>query len=70
MSPIELPDDDRVMSFKQWYERVGLSKATAWRIVVRGEGPELIKLSTRRHGVTYAADRLWRAARTVSASTA
>jgi hypothetical protein len=58
------------MSFKQWYERAGISKATAWRLLSRGEGPELIKLSPKLRGVTYDADRRWRAARIISTASA
>jgi hypothetical protein len=58
------------MTLRQWWERNSLSKATAWRIIAAGEGPEIINLTRKRRGVTYGADRRWKAARTRTVSTA
>jgi hypothetical protein len=56
-------DDDAVMSFKAWCDRNDISTATGRRIIQRGEGPEVIRLSTNRIGVTYGADRAWKESR-------
>jgi hypothetical protein len=56
-------DDDEVMTLRQWWERNSLSRATAQRILARGEGPDITWLSAQRRGVTYGADRRWKAAR-------
>ena len=60
------PDDDVVMSFKAWCRRNDISPATARRIINRGDGPKITRLSPNRIGVTYANDRAWKAARTPS----
>lgn len=57
-------DDDAVMTIRQWRERNTLSRATAQRLFNRGEGPDRIWLSPNRFGVTYGADRRWKAKRT------
>jgi hypothetical protein len=54
-------DDDEVMTIGQWRERNTLSRATAQRMFARGEGPDRIWLSPNRYGITYGADRAWKA---------
>jgi predicted DNA-binding transcriptional regulator AlpA len=41
----------RVLSFAKWCEAAGFSTRTGRRIVERGEGPKITKLSDQRIGV-------------------
>lgn len=66
----QAPDDGVVMSFKDWCQRNDISAATGRRLIAHGDGPELIRLSAKRIGVTYGADRAWKAQRRVSAPAA
>jgi hypothetical protein len=59
-------DDDEVMTLKQWFVRNTLSRSTGQRLIARGEGPELTDLSPGRRGVTYGADRAWKAKRRIT----
>jgi hypothetical protein len=47
-SPTDL---DRVMTFAQWCERIGVSPATGRRILKSGRGPKVTLLSERRMGI-------------------
>jgi hypothetical protein len=62
----EHSDDDLVMSIREWCRRNNISLPTAKRLIARGEGPELIKLSPNRIGITFGADRAWKAQRRIS----
>jgi hypothetical protein len=64
----QTPDDDVVMSFKDWCRRNDISPATGRRLIGRGDGPDLIKLSANRIGITYGADRAWKAQRRIGAA--
>ncbi|PDT57111.1 transcriptional regulator [Bradyrhizobium diazoefficiens] len=64
----EFPDDlggDRVLSFDDWCKLNGFSRSTGQRIVSAGKGPNFIKLSVRRIGVTVAENRRWQASRLI-----
>jgi predicted DNA-binding transcriptional regulator AlpA len=56
-------DSQRVLSFKQWCALNGISIATARRLLDAGKGPEIVRLSPRRIGVTVAANAAWLEAR-------
>jgi hypothetical protein len=57
------PDDYRVLSFNQWCDLNGFSKATGRRIINAGTGPVITQLSPRRIGVTLGNNRRWQASR-------
>jgi predicted DNA-binding transcriptional regulator AlpA len=44
-------DLDRVITFDDWCKRVGISPATGRRILQRGKGPRITRLSERRIGI-------------------
>jgi predicted DNA-binding transcriptional regulator AlpA len=56
-------DDDRVMSFEDWYRLNGFSRSTGQRIIASGQGPRFIQLSERRKGVTVGENRRWQESR-------
>lgn len=47
------PESDlhRVIPFLAWCERVGISPATGRRLIRRGQGPRITRLSDRRVGI-------------------
>jgi predicted DNA-binding transcriptional regulator AlpA len=55
---------DRVLSFRQWCDLNGISKATGRRILNRGEGPPILRLSVRRIGIKESDNARWQASRT------
>jgi hypothetical protein len=64
MSTVILPgfepeDDNRVLSFAVWCELAGFSKATGRRVLASGEGPVVIRLSTRRIGIRVRDHNRW-----------
>jgi predicted DNA-binding transcriptional regulator AlpA len=58
-------EGDRVLTLAQWYTLNGFSRATAQRLIARGEGPRLIKLSERRIGIRLSDHREWQASRLI-----
>jgi hypothetical protein len=58
------PDMRRVMPWRVFLERNGLSKATGWRLRKSGKGPKVVQRSERLIGVTYADEAEWQARRT------
>jgi predicted DNA-binding transcriptional regulator AlpA len=58
-------ESDRVLTLAQWYTLNGFSRATAQRLIARGEGPRLIRLSERRIGIRLSDHREWQAARLI-----
>jgi hypothetical protein len=56
-------DDLRVIRWKDWYESKGISKWTANRMLMRGEGPRIVELRPGIKGVTVRDDREWTEAR-------
>jgi hypothetical protein len=66
----QAPDDDTVMSFKEWIRRNNISPATGKRIIARGDGPTITRLSPNRIGITYGADRAWKAKRCIAPTAA
>ena len=61
-------EGDRVLSFAEWYTLNGFSRATAQRLIARGEGPRLIKLSARRIGIRLSDHRAWQQSRLIEAA--
>jgi hypothetical protein len=55
--------DDAVMSFAAWCALNDISQPTGRRLIKRGDGPEIIRLSPKRIGITVKADREWKAKR-------
>jgi hypothetical protein len=61
------PDDDQVLTFKQWCEVNTFSVATGKRIKASGKGPIFTQLSTNRVGVTRGNNRRWQQSRACGA---
>jgi predicted DNA-binding transcriptional regulator AlpA len=59
----EMQHPDRVLTFTQWCDLNGFSKATGRRIIKRGEGPPVLQLSPRRIGIRESDNAAWQAAR-------
>jgi predicted DNA-binding transcriptional regulator AlpA len=59
---------DRVLSFAQWCDLNGFSKATGRRIIKRAEGPPVLQLSPRRIGIRESDNVAWQASRTRGAA--
>jgi hypothetical protein len=55
--------EQRVLSFNDWCYLNNISPATGRRILKSGKGPKVIRLSTRRIGITIAANAAWQTAR-------
>jgi hypothetical protein len=56
-------DDNRMLSFADWCKFNGFSPSTGRRLLLAGEGPVVTRLSTRRIGISYAANRAWQKSR-------
>ena len=63
-------DDDRVMTFAEWCLLNGFSQSTGQRLIAAGNGPQFIKLSERRKGVTVAESWRWQASRLIEETAA
>jgi hypothetical protein len=53
----------RILSFLDWCWLNNISPATGRRILKSGRGPAITRLSTRRIGISIAANAAWQAAR-------
>jgi hypothetical protein len=53
----------RILSFLDWCWLNNISPATGRRILKSGQGPAITRLSTRRIGISIAANAAWQAAR-------
>ena len=62
---LDVDPDDRVIpgGIRGWAALNGFSLETGRRIIDRGE-VEVLNLSPRRKGITYGANKRWRASRT------
>ena len=56
-------DQDRVLTLSQFANNSGISLVTLRRLIARGEGPTVTKLSTRRLGIRVRHAREWLDAR-------
>jgi predicted DNA-binding transcriptional regulator AlpA len=65
--PVNLPDE-LVLTDIQACAIIGVSEDTLLRLDQRGEGPQKVKLSDRRHGRTMRAIRGWLKARSSEAA--
>jgi predicted DNA-binding transcriptional regulator AlpA len=59
-----LPDDDVVDPFKAWCAANHISEATGRRLIERGDGPAIVRLSARRIGIRRKDNRAWLESRT------
>jgi hypothetical protein len=64
-SPHKFPDDEYVLTFATWCKVNGFCSRTGKRIIKSGEGPQFIKISAGRIGVTRGENRRWRDSRMV-----
>jgi predicted DNA-binding transcriptional regulator AlpA len=60
--------NDRILSFSECTHRAGVSLATWRRILERGEGPKIVKVTPRRRGVRESAFVKWLDERTEAGS--
>jgi len=57
------PEDDKVLSFRLWCQLNNFSASTGHRLRKTGQGPNFIRVSERRFGVTVGENRRWRNSR-------
>jgi len=53
----------RVLTFGEWCALNRISPATGRRLLKSGKGPQVIRLSDRRIGISVGANSAWQAAR-------
>jgi predicted DNA-binding transcriptional regulator AlpA len=53
----------RVLTFRQWCDLNGFSRATGYRLIGAGRGPVITQLSDRRIGITIGNNAAWQASR-------
>jgi predicted DNA-binding transcriptional regulator AlpA len=56
-------NDHQVLRLPEWAAMARISLRTARRLMASGDGPKVVRLSSRRFGVTVAAHKAWLAAR-------
>ena len=56
-------NDDRILSFRQWCELNGISEKTGRRLLARGAGPQVTKLTDKKIGIAVRHNRSWQEAR-------
>jgi len=61
-------NDEKVLTFAEWCAINSFSRATGQRIIAAGGGPNFLKLSERRKGVTVGENRRWQESRTSHSS--
>jgi hypothetical protein len=66
--PLSLQHDNQVLTFRQWCALNGFSPRTGRRILDAPDGPEIVRLSPRRIGITIHANREWQESRTRKAT--
>jgi predicted DNA-binding transcriptional regulator AlpA len=54
---------DRIWTFEEFAKQNSISTATLERVIRRGEGPKVVKLSPRRLGIRESDGAAWQAAR-------
>jgi len=64
-SPAALPalNDLQVLRFAEWCSLAGISPRTGRRILASGTGPAIVRLSSKRFGISVGAHRQWLAAK-------
>jgi hypothetical protein len=60
-------NDAQVLTVRQWSQLANISPRTAKRLFKAGDGPQRVRLSTNRTGVTVAAHKAWLESRTQGA---
>jgi hypothetical protein len=55
--------DDRCLTFREWCRLNGIGERTGRRILAGPTPPAVVRLSTRRIGITVRANREWHAQR-------
>jgi predicted DNA-binding transcriptional regulator AlpA len=60
--PVSL-NDSQVLRLPEWAQLARISLRTARRLMASGDGPRVVRLSSRRFGVTLAAHKEWIASR-------
>jgi hypothetical protein len=61
--PLSMLLDSQVLYLSEWAQLARISMRTARRILARGDGPTVVRLSAKRVGVTVAAHKRWLASR-------
>ena len=61
--PLSASHPDQILSFHEWCRLNRISARTGRRIIERGEGPVVTKLSPQRIGITVENNRFWQASR-------
>jgi hypothetical protein len=54
-----LADDNQVLTFKEWCALNRISARNGRRLLQKGEGPVVTRLSPRRIGITRRNNRIW-----------
>jgi hypothetical protein len=62
-SRVFIAPHERVLTFAEWARLNRISKKTARNLIAAGNGPEVIRVSQRRLGITMAANSAWQASR-------
>jgi hypothetical protein len=60
--------DDQIISVPMWCKLVGISEATGRTLLRLGQGPEVVRLSNRRVGISGRAHREWLSSRSSTAN--
>jgi predicted DNA-binding transcriptional regulator AlpA len=55
--------DSQVLRLREWAALANVSMRTARRLLADGDGPKVVRLSSRRVGITIASHKAWIAAR-------
>jgi len=61
-------DDDKVLTFDQWCRLNAISVSTGRRLLTDGSGPQVLRLSEKRIGITVAANRAWQQSRMIGSA--
>jgi hypothetical protein len=62
-APLSTTHPDQVLSMHEWARLNRISVRTGRRLIARGEGPVVTKLSPKRIGVTVANNARWQQSR-------
>jgi hypothetical protein len=62
-TPLSETNDDQVLTFQEWCRLNRISERTGRRIISAPGGPAVTMLTSRRYGVTMAANRAWQESR-------
>ncbi|UQR67719.1 transcriptional regulator [Bradyrhizobium sp. C-145] len=60
--------DIRMLSFDEWCQLNSFSRSTGQRLLRDGKGPQFVRISARRIGVTIGENRRWLASRMTSSA--